>query len=305
MKIKRSHIIKKFPWIVKKNQQYIISASYDGLICAAFLKHFLNWELVGYYNFENLWISKKAKNNKNNIIWIDLNILPIKGRAIGGHIVAYNNQIPKGFDTSCNPNTLIRLSEKDFQYKYPFSTIVFLMWLHNKYVVEKAKFTLFHSDDVWLKYQKYNSNCKLWQKALTDYDWDLLFEGIEKKSFEKKVSQKYYPFFESNHFFNQTGKIKSKYYNITSKQLWFNPDWDEDIILNLCDYFAQTLDWEPPKLPSIDNRIDGIKNKIALSKVKSQGISHFINSNNVFSYAITSTKTLSYTVFNNRKNKPL
>ena len=39
MEIKRSEIIKKFSWITKKKQQYIISASYDGLICASLLHH--------------------------------------------------------------------------------------------------------------------------------------------------------------------------------------------------------------------------------------------------------------------------
>ena len=41
MDIKRTTIIKKFPWLKEKKRQYIISASYEGLICASFLNHFL------------------------------------------------------------------------------------------------------------------------------------------------------------------------------------------------------------------------------------------------------------------------
>ena len=307
MEIKRIEIIKLFPWLMKKNCQYIISSSYDGLICASFLNHFLNWELVGYYDFQHLWLSNKAKQSKKQIIWVDLNILPIEGRAIGGHIVGYNNEIPKGFDTSCNPNILVKLSSNDFKYKYPFSTIIFLMWLHNKncFDTDNAKFAILNADDVWLKYQKYMSNCNLWKKSLTDYDWEHLFNNVEKKTFEKKIAQTYYPFFESQGIFTQSGKLKSKHYNISSKQIWFNPDWDEDIILNLIDYFGRTLEWTPPTLPSIDSRIDGIKNKIELCYIKEKGINHFIKKNKIFSYAITSNKILSYTIFKKMNQNPI
>ena len=66
--------------------------------------------------------------------------------------------------------------------------------------------------------------------------------------------------------------IKSKYYNILSKQLDINPDWDEDIILNLFDYFAQQFEWTPPILPKITNRIDGTKDKTELTKIKDKGM---------------------------------
>ena len=58
----------------------IISADYDGLICASFLHHYLGWTLVGYYNMENIWISQKGLDNKKELIWVDLNILPKQGK---------------------------------------------------------------------------------------------------------------------------------------------------------------------------------------------------------------------------------
>ena len=82
----------------------MISADYDGLLCAAFLHHHLNWRLEGYYNLENLWISEDAEQNRKELIWVDLNILPIQGKAVGGHIISWDKEIPKGFETSCNPN---------------------------------------------------------------------------------------------------------------------------------------------------------------------------------------------------------
>ena len=84
-----------------------------------------------------------------------------------------------------------------------------------------------------------------------------------------------------------------------------NLDWDEDIILKLFDYFGEKLEWTPPKLPQIYKRIDGIRNKAELRNVKEKGINDFIKKNKVFSYAITSTKTLSYTIFNKMNQNPI
>ena len=102
----RNEIINKYPWINKTKQRFIISADYDGLICASLLNHHKNWDLVGYYDLESIWISKEAQEHKNDIIWVDLNILPQQGRAIGGHIVSIKNESPEGFYSSCNPNLL-------------------------------------------------------------------------------------------------------------------------------------------------------------------------------------------------------
>ncbi len=307
MQIKRENIIDKFPWLIENNKKYIISSSYDGVICASFLNHFLNWELVGYYDFESLWISRDSFKYKEEIIWVDLNILPIKGRAIGGHIVAYDNQMPKGFSSSCNPNCLANLSSSDFKLKYPFSTIIFLLWLHNIYVSvrKESKFSILHADDVWLKFQKYTQNCSLWSNTLTDYNWELLFDGIDTKTFEKNIIENLYPYYQKSGFINTDGKIFSKFYNTKSKQLWINPDWDEDLILNLSNYFAETLGWTPFKLPEISKRIDGKKQKVNLSQVKETGLNNFIKKNKIFSYAITSSKTLSYTVFEKMKKNPI
>ena len=72
MEIKRKEIISRFPWLMQKKCQYIVSSSYDGLICASFLNHFLKWELVGYYDLESLWICEQDAQNYNDIIWVDL-----------------------------------------------------------------------------------------------------------------------------------------------------------------------------------------------------------------------------------------
>ena len=157
-------IFKDYPWLKQKNLPMIVSANYDGLMCASFLNHHLDWNLVGYYNHESLWISDQAIKHKKEIIWVDLNILPKQGKAIGGHIVSVDGFIPKGFETSCNPNILNGLTSNNFNAKFPFSTLIFLLWLYNIPIPknEIAKLLILNSDATWLKWQNYNDNCKNW-----------------------------------------------------------------------------------------------------------------------------------------------
>ena len=124
----RKNIFNNFKWLKEKNKSFIISTNYDGLICAAFLSHHLNWNLVGYYNMEKIWISKEGLEQKNDLIWVDLNIVPTAGRALGGQIALLDNQCPKGLKTSCNPNIIRKLTNNNFHEKYPLSTLSFLIF---------------------------------------------------------------------------------------------------------------------------------------------------------------------------------
>ena len=69
------------------------------------------------------------------------------------------------------------------------------------------------------------------------------------------------------------------------------------IFTNIMNYFG--------RYRIINDRIDGIKNKVALKKVRDFGMRNFIKKNIVFSYAITSNRTLSYTIFDYMKKSPI
>ena len=148
MILNRENIINKYPWIDEQEHEFIISSDYDGIICASLLNHFKKWKLVGYYDMESIWISDKAKKNKNDIIWVDLNILPKQGRAIGGHIISIKNEELPGFNTSCNPNILANLNSSQFKKKFPFSTLLFLLWIYDIEIPKKIlpKMLVLHSD---------------------------------------------------------------------------------------------------------------------------------------------------------------
>jgi hypothetical protein len=304
VEFKRKKILSSFPWLAKKGQPFIISADYDGLICASFLHHHLGWELVGYYNLSSLWLSEKAKINSGNLIWVDLNILSTEGRAIGGHIISPNGEFPKGFKSSCNPNIMANLNADKFKEKFPFSTLIFLLWLHNIQIEKEllARMLVLHSDASWLKYQEYGKNVNKWFSGLENYDWKWLFQKVNSVTFEKRVDEILYPELKKIGAVSGMSKLSSKKLNIKSRQFQFNPDWDEDVILNLFRLFGNKLKWTPPSLPQICDRIDGKRNKVSLSTIKNAGLSQFLKDNNVFSYAISSPRIFNYTSFENIKS---
>lgn len=295
----RKNIFKNFKWLNDQKRPFIISADYDGLICAAFLSHFLNWEMVGYYNMEKIWISKEGIENKNDLIWVDLNIVPKSGRTLGGHIAMIDSALPIGLNTSCNPNILLKLTNTDFSNKYPLSTISFLMWLFkvNIPIRETAKFLILHSDSTWLKYQKYPKNFKHWISILEDYNWDRLLKNVNTIEYENKIDQIFYPMLIQAGANSGFSKLASQHLGIKSREYKFNPDWDEDIILNLFDIMGKYLLWTPPKLPSIYKKICGYKYSVPIDQVKKIGLNQFIKDKKVFSYAIINSKTIKYTVF--------
>ena len=297
----RKNIFKKFNWLDNQKRPFIISADYDGLICSAFLSHFLKWDLVGYYNMEKIWISNEGIKRKNELIWVDLNIVPKSGKSLGGHIAMIDKTLPKGLRTSCNPNILLKLTHDDFSNKYPLSTISFLMWLYKIKIPknEIAKFLILHSDSTWLKFQKYSDNFNYWINLLEDYNWKNFLKNINTLEYEKKIDQIFYPMLIQAGASSGFSKLISKHLAIKSREYKLNPDWDEDVILNLFDIIGKNLLWTPPQLPVLSKKIKGTKHLISIEKVKKIGIDNFIKKEKVFSYAITNSKTIKYTVFDN------
>ncbi len=303
----RKKIISDYPWLGERNHHFITSADYDGLICASLLHHQLNWQLEGYYDLTSLWISDAARQARKELIWVDLNILPLQGRAIGGHIISLDGETPQGFETSCNPNILSKLTAADFKKKYPFSTLIYLLWLNNLSIEKSlmARLLVLQADAVWLKIQHYPENVKNWRTSLQGYDWDWLFKRIDSKTFEKRVDELLYPRLKAAGANSRSGKLKGKHSGLRSRQYQFNPDWDEDVIANLFRLFGNELSWTPPELPLISRRVEGRRFKVPLHEVKKTGLQKWLKEHKVFSYAIPSPQILNYTTFGDFKKSPL
>ena len=307
MIFQRNELFSNFPWLKESNLSMIVSADYDGLICASFLHHHLNWQIEGYYDLSSIWVSEKGIQNKKDLIWVDLNILPKQGKAIGGHIISTSGEIPTGFQSSCNPNILSGITASEFYRKFPFSTLIYLLWMHNIEIKTDflARMLVLHSDAAWLKFQHYTENIKQWQQILTDYNWKGLFHKVNTKTFEKRIDEELYPLLQKMNAISDKSKLKSNHLNINSKQYQFNPDWDEDVILQLFNLFGKTLSWTPPPLPLIVKSIRGYRQKAPLALIKQIGLSKFLKEKHVFSYAIPSPRIFNFTSFGNTQKSPL
>ena len=115
-----------------------------------------------------------------------------------------------------------------------------------------AQFLVLHSDSTWFKYQKYTKNFRDWLSILDDYKWSALFKDIDTIDFEKKVDQEFYPLMIQMSATSGFSKLKSKHLHIKSREYQFNPDWDEDVILNLFTLFGQYLFWNRIYFSDID-----------------------------------------------------
>ena len=168
-----------------------------------------------------------------------------------------------------------------------------------------ARLLVLHSDATWLKFQHYTDNCNKWQKDLGEYNWKWLFQDVNTKTFEKQIDEELYPLFHKIQAVSGKSRLKSKHLNIRSRQYQCNPDWDDDVILQLINLFGKTLGWTPPNIPSITRSIEGVRQKVPLAFIKQNGLSNFLKENRVFSYAIPSPRIFNFTSFGTANKSPL
>jgi len=130
-KINYKEIISKYPWLIEKNHNAVISPDADGMISGLFMSKYLNWSIVGYYDNGKYLLLKNGLSAKD-CIFLDTDIYRKEIRSCGHHIVLYrNSEIPsnwENFSNCLNPNILRKRSrEDDFRLKYPMATIHLLL----------------------------------------------------------------------------------------------------------------------------------------------------------------------------------
>ena len=137
------------------------------------------------------------------------------------------------------------------------------------------------------------------------YNWKWLLQRVNTKTYEKRVDEELYPLLHTMHALSGTSKLRSNHLNISSRQYQFNPDWDEDVVLQLLKLFGKTLGWTPPKIPEIISCIEGNRHKVPLVLIKEKGLKKFLKEKRVFSYAIPSPRIFNFTSFGLVHKSPL
>ena len=168
-----SAVIKKFPWLVQKDQNCVLSPDSDGLLCGLFVTNYLNWKIRGFYDGKIMVLEKGFR--PKDCIFLDMEVFRKRIRSVGQHMVMFNKgRLPenwKNFDDCCSINN-IRGHDgyHDFRLKYPFGTIHFLIGvLGTKQKIEIPKSAiapLLFTDGTWMNLLSYTENSLSWLKYL-------------------------------------------------------------------------------------------------------------------------------------------
>lgn len=187
-KIDYSVIIKKYPWIVTKDLNCILSPDIDGLLCGLFMSHYLGWKIKGFYDGKFLLLEPDLSTK--DCIFLDMEILRKEIRSVGHHLnIHMLSNPPADYSekmTNCiNPN-LIRgfdRSKSTLGRKYPLGTIHLLMYIIENHspgttnISPKGLASILFADGVWKILFKYTKNVLDW--------FDYLHSGIEADWWKK------------------------------------------------------------------------------------------------------------------------
>lgn len=81
-----SKIIEKYPWIVSRGQNCILSPDSDGLLCGLLMSHCFDWKIQGFYDGKVL---VKAKGiPATDCVFLDTEIFRSGIRSMGQHMVS-------------------------------------------------------------------------------------------------------------------------------------------------------------------------------------------------------------------------
>ncbi len=203
-----SSLIKKYPWIVQKNQKCILSPDSDGLLCGLFMSHYLGWQIKGFYDGKVMILEEGV--SAKDCIFLDMEIFRSHIRSFGHHMVLYNkNDKPSlwnNFENCIQPNNMRDYDKiHNFRLKYPLATIHMLIGiLSHQMKVElsdDAIAALFFTDGTFNVLFSYPENVLNWLKYLK------VEESPLKNIFLSEKYSVYNLMLEMNKFFRHRDKI--------------------------------------------------------------------------------------------------
>src|SRR3989339_1433672 len=166
-------IIKKYPWIVEKEQSCILSPDSDGLLCGLFMSNYLGWRIKGFYDGKIMLLDKNTSTK--DCVFLDMEIFRKEIRSVGHHMVLFNKKKkPKtwiNFENSIQPNVFRDYDAyNDFRLKYPLATIHLLIGIiASRIKLEIPKMAicpLLYVDGVFKNLFGYPENCIDWLRYL-------------------------------------------------------------------------------------------------------------------------------------------
>lgn len=167
--INYDEIVKKYPWVIKRGQNCILSPDSDGLLSGLFMSNYLGWKVKGFYDEKIMLLDKRV--SVKDCIFLDVEIFRKEIKSIGHHMVLFNKKRePKNWDNfrdAIQPNIFRNYDGyKNFQLKYPLATIHMLMGIVGSKIKVKiptsAICPLLYTDGVFKNLFGYPENCINW-----------------------------------------------------------------------------------------------------------------------------------------------
>lgn len=162
-------LVKKYPWILARGQNCILSPDSDGLLCGLLMSHYLDWRICGFYDGKVLVLKRGI--NIRDCIFLDMEIFRMHVRSIGQHMVMYDKKdLPSNWDNFNNCISANNLRDYDFKnnfkLKYPLGTVHVLLSIlgrNRRIAIPKSAISLLLYTDGTFKNQfNYPENCLSW-----------------------------------------------------------------------------------------------------------------------------------------------
>ena len=166
-------LLSQHPWIIKKNQNCVLSPDSDGLLCGLLMTHLFDWNVVGFYDGKVMLLNKELL--ASDCVFLDMEIYRSNIKSMGHHMVNLNKRLDvldfKRFENCVQPNLMRNYDGKnDFRLKYPLATIHLLLSIVGKEVKielpHSAIAPLFFTDGTFNVLFSYPENVLNWMDFL-------------------------------------------------------------------------------------------------------------------------------------------
>lgn len=162
-------LIARYPWIVERNHDCILSPDSDGLLCGLLMSHFLGWNIRGFYDGKVLITENGFA--PQGCVFLDMEIFRSNVRSVGQHMVMYDkNDAPPNWGNFASCIAANNLRDYDFKnnfkVKYPLGTVHLLLAIlgHRETisVPKSAVSALLYTDGTFKNQFNYPENCLSW-----------------------------------------------------------------------------------------------------------------------------------------------
>jgi hypothetical protein len=122
-------------WLLTRKMKCILSPDSDGLLCGLFMSHYLDWEVIGFYDGKVMILREGESCYHPDTAFLDMEVFRKGIRSMGHHMLLWNKRSRPShwyerFQHCIQPNLLRDYDgSHDFRLKYPLATIHLLVGL--------------------------------------------------------------------------------------------------------------------------------------------------------------------------------